>query len=54
MVQGLGVRVRLQRPSAVAEIDLGEEGRFWPCEEALSRWRQLAHGAQAEVVYEAD
>jgi DNA polymerase-3 subunit alpha len=54
LVQGLGVRLRLQRPSAVAEIDLGEEGRFWPCDEALSRWRQLAHGAQAEVVYEAD
>jgi DNA polymerase-3 subunit alpha len=48
------VRLRLQRPSAVAEIDLGEEGRFWPCDEALSRWRQLAQGAQAEVVYEAD
>jgi DNA polymerase-3 subunit alpha len=54
LVQGLGVRLRLQRASAVAEIDLGEEGRFWPCDEALSRWRQLAHGAQAEVVYEAE
>jgi DNA polymerase-3 subunit alpha len=52
LVQGLGVRLRLHTPSAVAEIDLGEQGRFWPCDEALSRWRQLAHGAQAEVVYE--
>ena len=53
LVQGLTVRLRLQRPGAVAELDLGEEGRFWPCDEALSRWRQIAHGAQAEVVYEA-
>ncbi|MEI8266929.1 MAG: OB-fold nucleic acid binding domain-containing protein, partial [Betaproteobacteria bacterium] len=53
LVQGLGVRLRLQRASAVVEIDLGEEGRFWPCDEALSRWRQMAQGAQAEVVYEA-
>jgi DNA polymerase-3 subunit alpha len=52
LVQGLGVRLRVQRAAAVAEIDLGEEGRFWPCDEALSRWRQVAHGAQAEVVYE--
>ncbi len=53
LVQGLTVRLRLQRPGAVAELDLGEDGRFWPCDEALSRWRQIAHGAQAEVVYEA-
>ena len=52
LVQGLTVRLRLQRTGAVAELDLGEDGRFWPCDEALSRWRQIAHGAQAEVVYE--
>jgi DNA polymerase-3 subunit alpha len=51
-VQGLGVRLRLQRPRSTAELDLGETARFWPCDEALSRWRQLAHGGQAEVVYE--
>ena len=42
----------MQRPRAAAEIDLGDEARFWPCEEALTRWRELAHGGQAEVVYE--
>ncbi len=52
LVQGLPVRLRLQRPRAAAEIDLGDEARFWPCEEALARWRELAHGGQAEVVYE--
>ncbi|MGA1326425.1 MAG: OB-fold nucleic acid binding domain-containing protein, partial [Rubrivivax sp.] len=52
LVQGLPVRLRLHRPRAAAEIDLGDEARFWPCEEALARWREVAHGGQAEVVYE--
>ncbi len=51
LVQGLGVRLRLQRPGAVAELDLGEGGRFWPSDEALLRWRQLA-GGEVDVVYE--
>ena len=52
LVQGLPVRLRLQRPRASAEIELGDDARFWPCEEALARWREVAHGGQAEVVYE--
>jgi len=51
--QGLTVRLRLERPRASAEIDLGDDGRFWPSEEALARWRQVAHRGQAEVVYES-
>ena len=51
-VLGLPVRLALRRPQAVAEIDLGEDGRFWPCEEALARWRQVAHGGLARVVYD--
>ena len=50
-VQGLGVRLVLTRPQVRAELDLGDEGRFWPSEEALSRWRQVAHAGEAEVVY---
>ena len=52
LVQGLPVRLRLQRPGAAADLDLGENARFWPCDEALLRWRQLADGP-AEVVYDA-
>jgi DNA polymerase III subunit alpha len=52
LVQGLSVRLRLQRPGATADLDLGDDARFWPCDEALLRWRQLA-GGPAEVVYEA-
>jgi DNA polymerase-3 subunit alpha len=51
--QGLAVRLRLERPRASAEIDLGDDGRFWPSDEAIARWRQVAHRGQAEVVYEA-
>ena len=38
---------------AVGEIDLGDGSRFWPADEALARWRALAHEGQATVVYEA-
>jgi DNA polymerase-3 subunit alpha len=49
--QGLLVRLRLHRTGATAELDLGDEARFWPSDEALARWRSLAHGG-AKIVYE--
>ncbi len=49
--QGLPVRLRLRRAGATAELDLGDEARFWPSDEALVRWRSLAQGA-AQIVYE--
>ena len=49
--QGLGVRLKLQRPDATADLDLGDEARFWPCDEALARWRSVAHQGQASIVY---
>jgi DNA polymerase-3 subunit alpha len=52
LTQGLPVRLRLQRPQVAAEIELGDEGRIWPCDEALARWRAAAHERQAVVVYE--
>jgi len=52
LLQGLSIRLKLQRPGAVGEIDLGDEARFWPCDEALGRWRSIAHGGAAQVVYE--
>jgi DNA polymerase-3 subunit alpha len=50
--QGLAVRLRLLRPQAVAEVELGDESRFWPTDEALARWKSIAHRGQAAVVYE--
>ncbi len=50
--QGLGVRLQLRRGGASAEIDLGDDARFWPSDEAMARWRTLARGGEARIVYE--
>ncbi len=50
--QGLGVRLQLQRDAVCAELDLGDAARFWPSDEALARWKTLAHEGRAAVVYE--
>jgi len=42
----------MHRRAATAEIDLGDEARFWPCDEALGRWRSIAQGGAATIVYE--
>ncbi len=52
LVQGLAVRLRLRRREATAELDLGEQARFWPCDEALGRWRSSTPGGAATIVYE--
>ncbi len=49
-LQGLPVRLLLQRDLASAELDLGEDSRFYPSDLALARWRVDSHG-QALVVY---
>ncbi len=51
VAQGLGVRLVLQRAAASGELDLGDEGRFFPTDAALARWREGSHG-KARVVYE--
>ncbi len=51
LTQGLAVRLVLERESASGELDLGEEGRFFPSDAALARWREGSHG-RASVVYE--
>ncbi|HET9642708.1 MAG TPA: DNA polymerase III subunit alpha, partial [Burkholderiaceae bacterium] len=51
LTQGLAVRLALQRERAVGELDLGDEGRFYPSDAALQRWRQASHGG-AQLVYE--
>ncbi len=49
--QGLSVRLQLRRTDAMADLDLGDEARIWPCDEALARWRSVADGGRASVVY---
>ena len=50
--QGLAIRLQLRRDAAQAELDLGDAARFWPSDEALARWKTLAHDGRAAVVYE--
>ena len=52
LVRGLGVRLLVQRESAVAELQLGEQARFFPTDAALASWMAQAHGGQAQIVYE--
>ena len=52
VLQGLAIRFRIRRPGATAEVELGDDARFWPSDEALARWRGVAHGATAQIVYE--
>ncbi|HZN47721.1 MAG TPA: DNA polymerase III subunit alpha [Ramlibacter sp.] len=52
LVRGLGVRLLVQREAAVAELQLGEQARFYPSDAALASWMAQAHGGQAQIVYE--
>jgi DNA polymerase-3 subunit alpha len=51
LVQGLPVRLVLHREAVQGEIDLGDDGRFFPTDTALARWKASTHG-QAAVVYD--
>jgi len=51
VTQGLPVRLVLHREGASGELDLGDEGRFYPSDAALERWLDGSHGKSA-VIYE--
>jgi DNA polymerase-3 subunit alpha len=53
LVRGLNVRLALQRADAVAEVQLGEEAKFFPSDAALASWTAQADKGQAQVVYDA-
>jgi DNA polymerase-3 subunit alpha len=48
---GLAVHLLLHRDTAQAELDLGEDGRFYPTDDAMERWKADAHG-EAVIVYD--
>ncbi|MBA2722211.1 MAG: DNA polymerase III subunit alpha [Methylibium sp.] len=50
LTEGLAVRLLLQRHSIQGEVDLGDEGRFFPSDAALARWKSSA--VQAVVIYD--
>jgi DNA polymerase-3 subunit alpha len=51
-VQGLGVRVKVRVAGAAAELDLGDQGRFWPSDDALARLKQVLPKEMPQVVYD--
>ncbi len=52
LVRGLGVRLAVRRDRAIAELQLGEEARFFPSDAALASWMAQADQGQAQIVYE--
>ncbi|MEH3086437.1 MAG: DNA polymerase III subunit alpha [Xylophilus ampelinus] len=56
LVRGLDVRLQLRRVdgprAATAELQLGEDARFYPTDAALKDWMAQADGGRAVVVYE--
>jgi DNA polymerase III subunit alpha len=51
-VHGLGVRIKVRTDGALAELDLGDQGRFWPSDDALARWKQIMPAQAPQVVYD--
>ena len=52
LVRGLPVRLLVQRKEAVAELQLGEQARFYPTDAALASWIAQADKGVAQIVYE--
>ncbi|MEY2893026.1 MAG: polymerase subunit alpha, partial [Pseudomonadota bacterium] len=50
--QGLTVRLHLKRETAVGELELGEQAKFFPTDEALLRWKAAAQDGRARIVYD--
>jgi len=51
-IHGLGVRIKVRTAGALAELDLGDQGRFWPSDDALARWKQIMPTQAPQVVYD--
>ncbi|MBE7942786.1 MULTISPECIES: DNA polymerase III subunit alpha [Ramlibacter] len=52
LVRGLPVRLALKREGAIAELQLGEEAKFFPSDAALASWMAQADQGGAQIVYE--
>ena len=53
LVRGLPVRLAVKRDAATAELQLGDEAKFFPSDAALASWMAQADGGQAQIVYES-
>jgi DNA polymerase-3 subunit alpha len=53
LLRGLPVRLALKRDGAEAEIQLGEDAKFFPSDAALASWMAQADQGVAQIVYES-
>jgi len=51
--QGLPLRLAIRREGAVAELDLGDASKFWPCDEALAHFGSGSEDSVPQIVYES-
>jgi DNA polymerase-3 subunit alpha len=54
LIRGLNVRLALRRETVTAELQLGEEAKFFPSDAALASWTAQADQGLAQIVYEAN
>jgi DNA polymerase-3 subunit alpha len=52
LVRGLAVRLQVHRQGATAELQLGEDAKFFPSDAALASWMAQADQGAASIVYE--
>ena len=52
LVRGLGVRLQVLREGANAEIELGDNAKFFPTDAALASWMAQAYQGQSQIIYE--
>jgi DNA polymerase-3 subunit alpha len=48
----LPVRLTVRRDQATAELQLGDEAKFFPSDAALASWMAQADAGQVQIVYE--
>jgi DNA polymerase-3 subunit alpha len=52
LVRGMGVRLKLLREGATADVQLGDDAKFFPSDAALASWMAQAHDGQSHIIYE--
>ena len=52
LVRALGVRLALRLEGVAAELELGEQARFYPSDAALSAWLAQCGSGRSQIVYE--
>jgi DNA polymerase-3 subunit alpha len=52
LVRGMSVRLKLLRDGATADVQLGDNAKFFPSDAALASWMAQSHEGQSQIIYE--